>query len=104
VVLLDDEIVGGSTVLAALDHVLAEGAATVRVACTHGLFVGDVLRRLQGRSEVVEIISTDSVAISPEKRVPKLTVVSVAAVLARSIDLLRSGPVGQEEAPPAAVR
>ncbi len=93
-VVQDVEIAGGRTVLAALDHVAEHGPASVRVACTHGLFTDGALQRLQERSDIAEIVCTDSVAIPAATRVAKLTVVPVAPVLAAAIDLLRAGRAG----------
>ena len=60
VVLLDDVASTGRTLRAAALGALARGAASVDVAVTHGLFVGDALRELQAAG-VRHIWSTDSV-------------------------------------------
>ena len=60
VVLLDDVASTGRTLLDAAQALLARGAASVDVAVTHGLFVGDAVERLRAAG-VRHLWSTDSV-------------------------------------------
>lgn len=60
VVLMDDVASTGRTLVAAARQALARGAATVDVAVTHGLFVGDALQQLQAAG-VRHVWSTDCV-------------------------------------------
>jgi ribose-phosphate pyrophosphokinase len=83
VVLGDDMIVTGGTLVAATEALLAAGAVEVHAFATHGLFADGALDRLQA-SEICEIAVTDTVRI-PEPRTPKLTVLTVAPVLANTI-------------------
>jgi ribose-phosphate pyrophosphokinase len=91
VIVLDDEIVAGSTVLELLDRLRERGAGPVRVACTHGLFAGAALDRLSVRPEVVEIVCTNTVPIPVPKRVPELRVLSIAPALAEAIRRIHNG-------------
>ncbi len=59
VVILDDIISTGGTMLEASKQLLAQGAEEVHVGCTHGIFVGDAFQRL---SEVCDsIFCTDTI-------------------------------------------
>jgi ribose-phosphate pyrophosphokinase len=60
VVLLDDVASTGRTLVAAAQGVLAKGAASVDVAVTHALFVGDALAQVRAAG-VRRVWSTDSV-------------------------------------------
>ncbi len=60
VVLLDDVASTGRTLVAAAQGVLAKGAASVDVAVTHALFVGDALAQVHAAG-VRRVWSTDSV-------------------------------------------
>jgi ribose-phosphate pyrophosphokinase len=79
----DDMIVTGTTLVGATEALLAAGAREVRAFATHALFAEGALDRLQA-SELAEVAVTDTVHIS-EPRPAKLTVLSVAAVLADTI-------------------
>jgi len=79
----DDMIVTGSTLVNASQALLTAGAREVRAFATHALFADDALERLQA-SELTEIAVTDTVRGSAQ-RPSKLTVLSVAGVLAETI-------------------
>ena len=71
VIVLDDEIAKGSTVLELLDHLRERRVRSIRVACTHGLFAGGALERLAAQPDVLEIVCTNTVPIPPDDRTPQ---------------------------------
>jgi len=77
VVLLDDVASTGRTLAAAARGALAQGAASVDVAVTHGLFIGDAMLQL-ARAGVRHVWSSDCV---PHES----NVVSVAPLLAAAL-------------------
>jgi ribose-phosphate pyrophosphokinase len=91
----DDEIATGSTVLELSKLLVNYGVEEIVVICTHGLFTGDSLQQLDDFPQVTKIITTDTVPIAPEKRNPKLEIISVAPVFGEAIrrNLLRQ-PIG----------
>jgi ribose-phosphate pyrophosphokinase len=91
VIVLDDEIARGSTVLELLERLRELKVNSIRVACTHGLFAGDALERIGGEDDVLEIVCTNTVPIPEQKRVPKLQVLSVAPALAEAIRRIHNG-------------
>ncbi len=91
IIVLDDEIAKGSSVIELLDHLAPSHVGTVRIACTHGLFAAGALDRLQAREDVTQIVSTNTVPIAMEKRVPKLTVLSIAPAFAEAIRRIHNG-------------
>lgn len=91
VIVVDDEIVKGSTVVELLGHLRELEVRSIRLACTHGLFVNGALQRLSEQEEVLEIVCTNTVPVPAEKRVPKLTVLSVAPALAEAIRRIHNG-------------
>ena len=91
VIVLDDEIAKGSTVVELLDHLRERGVGTIRIACTHGLFSSGALDRLGAMEDVLEIVCTNTVPIAVEKRVPKLEILSVARPLAEAIRRIHNG-------------
>ena len=88
VIVLDDEISRGTTVFELLDRLHEEGARSVAVACTHGLFADKSLEKLAA-TDVTEIVTTNSAPIQSDE--PKLTVMSVAPALAEAISRIHNG-------------
>jgi ribose-phosphate pyrophosphokinase len=91
VIILDDEIAKGSTVMELLTHLRMHKVRSIRVACTHGLFAGGALDRLAAQEDVIEIVSTNTAPIAAEKRVAKLTVLSIAPALAEAMRRIHNG-------------
>ena len=91
VIVLDDEIAAGTTVIEVLDRLREIGIGQVRVACTHGLFGRDALQRLADQPDVVEIVATNTVPVAAEKRVAKLTVLSIAPAMAEAMRRIHEG-------------
>ncbi len=91
VIVLDDEISRGTTVFELLDRLNADGARSVAVACTHGLFAENALDKLAA-TDVTEIVCTNTAPLSAEQAEnPKLTVLSVAPALAEAISRIHNG-------------
>jgi ribose-phosphate pyrophosphokinase len=91
VIVLDDEIARGTTILELLARLREWGARSVRIACTHGLFCDGALKRIAARPEVVEIVCTNTVPIADSERDPKLQVISLAPALAEAIRRIHEG-------------
>ncbi len=60
VVILDDIISTGGTVKAAAEKVLGQGASSAVAICTHGLFVGEAVRKLE-QAGVKSMVATNTV-------------------------------------------
>jgi ribose-phosphate pyrophosphokinase len=60
VVIVDDIISTGGTVKAAAEKVLSQGASSAVAICTHGLFIGDAVRKLQDAG-VKKIVGANTV-------------------------------------------
>jgi ribose-phosphate pyrophosphokinase len=91
VIVLDDEIAKGSTVLELLDRLRELGVSSIRIACTHGLFADGALKRLSEQPDVSEIVCTNTVPIPAGERTPKLTILSIAPVLAEAVRRIHDG-------------
>jgi ribose-phosphate pyrophosphokinase len=91
VVVLDDEIARGSTIVELLDRLVDHDVASVRVACTHGLFSDGALERIGRRDDVVEIVCTNTVPVPGAEHAPKLTVLSIAPALAEAVRRIHNG-------------
>ncbi len=90
VIVLDDEIARGTTVLELLERLRERRVRSVRIACTHGLFSDGALDRIAAAPEVTEIVCTNTVP-PPASHDAKLTVLSVAPPLAEAIRRIHGG-------------
>jgi ribose-phosphate pyrophosphokinase len=81
----DDEIATGGSIDELSRVLIDEGVEDILVTCTHGVFTRGGLERLANIPQISEIITTDTVYIPPEKRHPKLKILSVAPIFADAI-------------------
>lgn len=86
-ILIDDEIASAGTICTAAEFLMTQGAERVWALCTHPVFSGNAVERLNA-APIERIIVTDSLPIPPHKRLEKLTVLSIAPVLADTIKSL----------------
>jgi ribose-phosphate pyrophosphokinase len=91
VIVLDDEIARGTTIMELLARLREHGVDSVRIACTHGLFCDGALEKIAAEPEVREIVCTNTVPVSGRLRHDKLTVLSVALALAEAIRRIHEG-------------
>jgi len=84
-IIYDDEIATGGSIVGISKVLIQQGIQEIWVACTHGVFVHGGLERLVRVPQITEIVTSDTVYIPQEKRHPKLTVLSVAAVFGDAI-------------------
>jgi ribose-phosphate pyrophosphokinase len=89
VIILDDEIARGTTVLELLTVLRRQEVRSISIACTHGIFADGALEKLAAAEDVAEIVCTNSVPVPV--RHPKLTVLSVAPALAEAIRRTHDG-------------
>ena len=82
--LIDDMIATGGTIVKAADILLDSGATDVIVAATHAEFSEPAVDRLKN-SRLSEVVVTDTLPLGPDKQFDKLTVLSIAPLLARAI-------------------
>ena len=92
--IVDDIIITGGTIEAAVNAVVAAGAIpSATVVATHGLFVGPAAERLAALP-ITRLLVTDSVEISSGLKLP-IEVISLAPLLAQVISRLHAGePLG----------
>jgi ribose-phosphate pyrophosphokinase len=86
-IVIDDVIAGGS-VIDSLPALLEAGARPeICVAITHPVLVGDSLKKLDA-PYIQRLVVSNTIYLPPEKRHPKIKVVSIAAALAKVIQLV----------------
>lgn len=84
-VVVDDMIDTGGTIVKAAETLFENGASDVIVAATHGILSEPARERLQN-SRISEVIVTDTLPIPMDHRFQKLTVLSIAPLLATAIN------------------
>jgi ribose-phosphate pyrophosphokinase len=80
-VLVDDMIDTAGSITAGAELLMDRGAASVIIAATHGLLSGPAVDRLKN-ARVREVVVTNTLPISDEKRFDALTVLSIAPIVA----------------------
>jgi ribose-phosphate pyrophosphokinase len=83
-ILVDDMIDTAGTITKAADALFHAGASSVVVAATHGVLSGPAVDRLKN-SRITEVVLTNTLPIESDKQFDKLTVVSIAPLVARAI-------------------
>ncbi|HEU5455394.1 MAG TPA: ribose-phosphate pyrophosphokinase, partial [Nocardioides sp.] len=61
VIVLDDEIATGGSIIELLRKLREQGVRQISLACTHGLFTGPAIERLKQEPDVAEIVVTNTV-------------------------------------------
>ena len=91
VIVIDDEIANGGTIIEVLRKLRERHVKRISVVCTHGLFTGKAIARLGAQPDIVEIVTTNTVPIPKEKRLPNMRILSVAPLLAETIHRIHVG-------------
>jgi ribose-phosphate pyrophosphokinase len=84
IILVDDEVLTCGSMSEAVEILREHGAADIYLSFTHGLLVPPATERLAALG-LREIITTNTVNIPPEKRLPNMRILSVAPLLAEVI-------------------
>jgi len=85
VLMVDDMIATGTSVVEAARLLKNEGALDIFVAATHAVFCSNAISRLD-ESDLTEVTVTDTIPVSEDKLSNKFKVVSIAPMLANAID------------------
>ena len=91
VIVLDDEIATGGSIVELLAKLRAENVGQICLACTHGLFTGPAIERLKQEPDVDEIVITNTVPLPPEKQLPNMVTRSVAPLFAEAVKRIHYG-------------
>ena len=91
VILFDDEISTGATMLSAVDTITQKGATEIYVVATHGVLPGDASTRISSNPHIKELVITDTVPLSEDKVNSKIKVISIAPLLGEAIRRIHEG-------------
>jgi ribose-phosphate pyrophosphokinase len=90
VIIPDDEIDTGGTIVAAIEIAYARGAKSVTAACVHPVLSDRAVEKICG-TNIRELVVTDTIPLPPHKRHPKITTLSVAPLLGEAITRIHTG-------------
>lgn len=87
VIILDDMIDTGGTLVLAARLMKEQGAKSVRAMCTHGVLSGNAYEKIEN-SELEELVVTDTIPVKDESS--KIKVLTVANLFAKVIEKIES--------------
>ncbi len=87
---VDDEIDTAASLLGVVKALEEHGAREVHACCSHPIFSGSAIQRIAS-SSVKSVVVTDTVPVPGEKRLEKITVLSIASLLGEAIHRIHTG-------------
>lgn len=90
VILVDDMIDTAGTITNAANALKERGALEVDACCTHAVLSGPAIERIE-KSSINELLILNTIYLPEEKRLDKITSVSVAAIFADAINRIHEG-------------
>jgi ribose-phosphate pyrophosphokinase len=88
--IFDDEIATGGSILETVKALDNLGVKEIQACCVHAVLSGNAVERLKN-SSLSKLVVTDTVIIPPEKKFPKMVVISVADMFAKAITYSHTG-------------
>jgi len=85
VIIVDDMIATGSSLIEAVEALKKAKAKTIYAAIAHGVLSGPAIERIEKCKGLEKLLITDSVPLSEDKKSLKIEVLSVASLLAEAI-------------------
>lgn len=83
-IIVDDMVATAGSLVEAVEAIKKEGALEVYAAITHPVLSGPAIERIK-KSQLRELVVTDTIPIGREKMINKIKVLSVAPLLAEAI-------------------
>lgn len=83
-VIFDDEIDTAGSMMETVRVLKKFGAKSIYAGCTHGVLSGSAIERLQN-SEIKELVITNTIPLVEEKKIDKITELSIAPLFAETI-------------------
>ncbi len=90
-IIMDDEIATGGSIFELIQRLEERNVQRISVVCTHGIFSGGATERFRNCARIDEIVTTNTVPISEDKRLPHMVILSVASLLAETIRRIHNG-------------
>jgi ribose-phosphate pyrophosphokinase len=87
---VDDEIDTAGSLVNVVSTLIEKGAKEVYACCTHPIFSGPAIQKIAA-CPVKEVVVTDTVPVKDNKKLDKITVLSMAPLLGEAIDRIHTG-------------
>ncbi|MFC1556429.1 ribose-phosphate diphosphokinase [candidate division KSB1 bacterium] len=84
ILILDDMVDTAGTIIAAIDALYDAGVKSIEVGFTHAVLSGNAIERLQN-SKISRVTFTDTILLSKERLIDKMTILSVDRVFGKAI-------------------
>jgi ribose-phosphate pyrophosphokinase len=91
VIIPDDEILTGGTIIAAARIARDNGAKSVTAACVHPILSDNAVEKICGGDLIERLVVTDTIPLTSPKMHDKITVLSVAPMLGDAITRIHTG-------------
>ena len=92
--IFDDEVSTAGTMIEAANILKENGVNEIYAACTHGVLCGPAIERIKN-SPLKELIITNTIPLTEEKKIDKIKVISIAPLFAEAIKRVNEGaPLG----------
>jgi ribose-phosphate pyrophosphokinase len=83
-IIVDDLINTAGTITLAANALLERGAKAIYACCTHPIFSAEAISRIES-SPIKELVVTNTIEMAEEKRIDKITTLSVAPLIAEAV-------------------
>jgi len=87
---VDDEVDTAGSLVGAVNALVQQGAKEVYACCTHAVLSDKALDNIKN-SPVKEVVVTDTIPVPAEKKLKKMTVLTVAPLLGEAIHRIHTG-------------
>jgi ribose-phosphate pyrophosphokinase len=87
---VDDEIDTAGSLVGVANALLKRGVTKVYACCTHPVFSGPAIQRIAA-SPVKEVVVTDTIPVGGDKKLNKITVLSIASLIGEAIHRIHTG-------------
>lgn len=89
-VIVDDEVDTAGTLVETVRALEREGVSEIYACATHGVLSRDAVHMIEDTS-LLELVLTDTIPLPPEKRVPRITTLSIAPLIGEAIKRIHRG-------------
>jgi len=87
---IDEEIATAGSLINTISALMERGAKEIYACATHPVFSGPAIERI-ALSPVKEVIVTDTIPVTGDKKIDKITVLSIAPLLGEAISRIHTG-------------